>query len=904
MKNIEIIKDNFFDRCTGCGACKNVCPVDAISMVESDEGFLFPQINEEKCINCRKCENTCPVSNLNKTNKNCSKMYAVRGNDKIRAVSSSGGIFSIIADYILSKGGYVCGSAFDENMKLKHRIISKKEDLSPLRGSKYLQSDIGTTYKEIKALLNENKMVLFVGTPCQVAGLNNFLGKDYDKLYTIDILCHGVPSQKAFDSYLAGINAGKKIKNVEFRNKRFGWSCEHILISFADGSEYTSTRHSGDPYLKAFFENIDLRQSCENCIFSESPRHGDISAGDFWGIEKVDASQNDKKGTSILLVNNKKGEALLDIISSNSTIAEYKYDASLPNRIHKNIPHSRFRRKFFNLFKNLPFKDALDKSINGKYDVGLVCNYGACNFGGSLTQYALYNVLEDMGYSTLMIERPKNAPEKIHHDLKTLIYRKWPFVSCAPQYETKSEMRKLNEICDSFVVGSDVLFRHSLYNLMGKISTLDWVDNTNRKIAYAASYGYDYIVGDPKDTAEMSYFMKQFDAFGTREKSGVKLFSENFGVNPTWVLDPVFLCDKKHYDKLIENSLVKKEKGYICSYLLDPTEDKKEMLSYVSSKLKKPVKVFSEFERGNRPSRFVHVLGEFDYVNYTVEERLQCIKNCDFMIADSFHGICFCIIYNKPFICIVNKARGSTRFESILGLLGLEDRMVESFDDVKTKPYLLKAPDYDKVNSILASEKDRCMKWLNDALTMPKNTNYSTYDLIVKALQDENQRLNNKLDVLMRVLGVSYISETNIFNYLNSLKSNLDKVTVVVSAKDTPGMSINHDLQSKFEAFGIKTDLTDKHWCGYCAIIHKGISLIEKCEYNQAVSCEHNFESFDVSVSSAPLNVGNVSSIKINNIEYSVNSRGLNFVVIDNASGNVIDSVCFDTHNHLLSAKR
>ena len=905
MKDIEIVKDSFISRCTGCGACKNSCPTGAIEMLENDDGFVCPQIDASKCIGCKKCDRTCPALNLSKTNDANSKMYAVRANDEIRAVSSSGGVFTLIANHILENGGYVCGAAFDEDMKLKHRIISSKEELAPLRGSKYVQSDTGFVYKEIEDLLKQDKTVLFVGTPCQVAGLNSCLSKKYESLYTIDILCHGVPSQKTFDMYLKDISNGKRVTNVEFRNKnRFGWSAEHILVKFSDGSEYTKTRREGDPYVRAFLENVDLRESCEDCSFSEAPRHGDISVGDFWGIERVDNTQNDGKGTSILLVNNEKGGELLSIVEKSAAVSEYPYDGALPNRLHKRFDASRYRRRFFKEIKQRSFTQALEKSREGKYDVGLVCNYGACNFGGSLTQYALFNVLEDMGFSTLMIERPLEAPEKIHHDLKTLIYKKWPFVSTAPQYATKEEMKRLNSVCDSFVVGSDVLFRHSLYNLMGKISTLDWVNNTNRKIAYAASYGYDYIVGDPRDTAEMSYFMKKFDAFGTREKSGVKLFGENFGVDATWVLDPVFLCNTKHYDALIRNSEKEDNHGYICSYLLDPTADKRDMLSYVSERLGKPVEVFSEFERGVRPTRFADLLGEFDHVNYTVEQRLQSIKNCDFMIADSFHGICFCIIYNKPFICIVNKARGSTRFESILGLLGLEDRMVESFDEVKKKPYLLKSPDYGKVNKILAKERERCMQWLKNALTKPKNTNYSTYDILIESLKAENRALNEKINSMMKLVGLGYMFEDNMYNYINSLKKNMSNVTVTITVKDTPGMSITPALNEKLRQLGINTDLTDKHWCGYSAIIHNGQVVGEACKYDEKVSLTFKNDEIDIVAVSGPLHDGNVSSVVINNKECSVNSRGLNIVVCNSDTGALIDSVCFDTHRPTFDCKR
>ena len=909
MKNTDIIKDGFYSKCTGCGACKNACPTNAIELCENRDGFLYPVINEAKCVSCKRCQAACPVSNLKKKNDLNSKMYAVRADDNIRAVSSSGGVFTLLAEKILNDGGYVCGARFDENMKLKHRIISDVKDLAPLRGSKYLQSDVGNAYKEIEGLLKQKKTVLFVGTPCQVAGLKNVLSKDYDTLYTIDIFCHGVPSQKSFDLYLKDISGGKKVKNVEFRNKRFGWNCEHILVTFEDGSEYVKTRRGGDPYVKAFLENMDLRESCENCKFSEAPRHGDISMGDFWGIERVDKSQNDGKGTSILLVNTKRGKDLLKVIKNSAIVNEYKYDDTLPNRLHSRFPAHSMRHIFFDLIDTHGFTGAVKEISKGvlpktptlskKYDVGLVCNYGACNFGGSLTQYALYNVLEDMGYSTVMIERPLNAPETIHRDLQTLIYKKWPFTSCAPQYNTKEEMRRLNDYCDSFVVGSDVLFRHSLYNLMGRISTLDWVDNTKRKIAYAASYGYDYVVNnEPKDTAEMACFMQQFDAFSTREKSGVELFKNEFGVDATWVLDPVFLCDKKHFDTIISNAGKEPRKNYICSYLLDPSEDKANMLSYASKKLNKDVEVFSEFSRNkdNLPGK--QFLKDFDHVNYTVEERLQSIKNCDFMIADSFHGICFAIIFNRPFICIVNKKRGATRFESLLGHFGLKDRMVESFDDVLKNPDLLKDIDYGPVNEIINAEVARCKGWLGEALSRERRKGYSIYDIISNIIKKKDE----EIDILRRQLKVLYSQVNNLSkinnvdDYLNELNRIKDHSTIIVSVKDTPGIELSTEYGEKIRAsIGANINLAKNHQRSYIYISHNGRILFESLE-DTVIRKRVGIEGFDINVVSASLKCGNIADIFVNGKNYSTSSRGLNIVVIDNLSLTISDSVCLDTH--------
>ena len=186
------------DLCTGCGACVNSCPVNAIVMGADSEGFSYPEVNEDNCIECGKCLNVCPVLSYKNSNNPKPKIYAVRAEDEVRAVSSSGGVFSVLAEAVLDANGVVCGAAFDKEMCLHHILIDNKKELYKLRGSKYLQSDVGTIYKEIEEVLKEGRKVLFTGTPCQNAALRNILTKEYDNLLLVDIICHGVPSQKIF----------------------------------------------------------------------------------------------------------------------------------------------------------------------------------------------------------------------------------------------------------------------------------------------------------------------------------------------------------------------------------------------------------------------------------------------------------------------------------------------------------------------------------------------------------------------------------------------------------------------------------------------------------------------------------------------------------------------------------
>lgn len=293
--------------CCGCGACTNKCPVSAISMRENEEGFLAPAIDENLCTDCGLCAKACPALNVRYENTTEPECYAAAAEDEIRMKSSSGGIFSLLAEHILDKGGYICGAAFDKDWSVRHIVIDNKQDLAKLRGSKYVQSDTENCYRETKKLLDAGKEVLFSGCPCQIAGLYSFLGKKYEKLFTVDILCHGTPSPGIWKKYLRETFPHQKITGINFRNKeKIGWSCSHCTFSLGDGNEVVS-----DDYTKMFHNAALMRPSCENCKHSKLPRPADITLGDWWGIDKYQSDINDNQGLSFVLLNNDKGKKTL-----------------------------------------------------------------------------------------------------------------------------------------------------------------------------------------------------------------------------------------------------------------------------------------------------------------------------------------------------------------------------------------------------------------------------------------------------------------------------------------------------------------------------------------------------------------------------------------------------------------
>lgn len=356
-------------KCSGCHACYNICPQNAIEMIEDEKGFKYPRVNKDKCVNCSLCEKVCPIFN-NKKTENEPKVYACYNKDeKIRMKSSSGGIFTLIAEEIIKKDGVVCGAAFDEQYRLFHQFVENIEDLDKLRTSKYLQSTIDDTYKKTKEYLENDRCVLFTGTPCQIEGLISYLGKKYDKLYTQDIICHGVPSPKVWKKYM---KYRKEVDNkipqkINFRDKKQqGWHLFSLSFNYGD-TEYAKNQ-TEDIFLRAFLADVCLRDSCYQCSFRKQNRISDITLADYWGIENVLPEMDDNKGTSLVLVNSQKGMELMNKIKSNIVYKEVTInDAIISNRaLIKSPETNKYREKFFNELDSREFDELVKKYVRKK----------------------------------------------------------------------------------------------------------------------------------------------------------------------------------------------------------------------------------------------------------------------------------------------------------------------------------------------------------------------------------------------------------------------------------------------------------------------------------------------------------------------------------------------------------
>ena len=318
--------------CCGCGSCVEICPRQCISFEEDVEGFWYPKVNMQECMECGLCEKRCPVINEYKVLDYAREAYgAYIKDDLARAKSSSGGIFGAVAECVLLDGGFVCGAAFDKEFQVSHIMINRLEQLDLLRGSKYLQSSNKGIYTQVKKKLVEGKTVLFSGTACQVAGLKKYLGKEYEKLITIDVLCHGVPSPKLWKKYIDELSVFRRnrIDDVSFRNKETGWKAYSVKIDIIGGKSVYE-KYPLNRYMRLFLSNICLRPSCHSCKYKSMERPSDITMGDFWGVDQKLPELDDDKGTSIIQINTEKGKAIFNKIASKLVYQKVDIDIALP----------------------------------------------------------------------------------------------------------------------------------------------------------------------------------------------------------------------------------------------------------------------------------------------------------------------------------------------------------------------------------------------------------------------------------------------------------------------------------------------------------------------------------------------------------------------------------------------
>lgn len=387
--------------CCGCEACVQICPAKCLTLSEDSEGFWYPVAEKDKCIDCKLCEKVCPILNRPYVHKP-GKVYAIKNVDeKTRINSSSGGLFIILSRYVISLGGVVFGARFNELGNVVHDYAESEDRLILFVGSKYVQSRIGDSFTKCRFFLQDGKWVLFSGTPCQITALKNFLGKEYDKLITVDLICHGVPSPKVWQRYLYEfveecetnhrnskfkgnyplenlssnfLDNKTNITGISFKNKSYGWRNYSLALTYHENKDnglekkvYLPKKECDNPYMCAFLSDWISRPSCYRCVFKGGVNKSDMTIGDFWGVEFQMPFFDDDKGVSLLIINNKKGGAFFDAIDKTSYIIG---NVCLENAMKDNpsyyypVNEPESRKEFFHLFvEGMSVKEIVGKML-------------------------------------------------------------------------------------------------------------------------------------------------------------------------------------------------------------------------------------------------------------------------------------------------------------------------------------------------------------------------------------------------------------------------------------------------------------------------------------------------------------------------------------------------------------
>lgn len=346
--------------CCGCTACYSVCRHQAIHLQTDKEGFIYPQTDKEKCIECGICEKVCPILSSYQTGQTPAIYAAVNNDQQDYDTSSSGGIFISLARHILAEGGYVCGAAYTPSFEVKHQIATTIEECKAFQGSKYVQSNITGIYPQIKELLRTNKKVLFTGTPCQVQGLKLFLRKEYENLYTCDIICHGVPSPRMFKDYLDFVRGASDIHSLHMKSKIKSEKQTAIQFTFTNEKRIRRTLKT-DIWNDLYFQHYIIRPSCHQCPFTNFERPGDLTIGDYWNAPRYYPDFHKNKMISLVLVNSDKGYNLMNKASENIDLLPITKEESTQPQLEHPTPTSPLREQFWKDYFNEGFNYIVKK---------------------------------------------------------------------------------------------------------------------------------------------------------------------------------------------------------------------------------------------------------------------------------------------------------------------------------------------------------------------------------------------------------------------------------------------------------------------------------------------------------------------------------------------------------------
>lgn len=491
-------------------------------------------------------------------------------------------------------------------------------------------------------------------------------------------------------------------------DKTNGWNRWHSLKISAGGSEQI-IEGKNYPYMASFLKNLCLRPSCGRCRFNRLPRQGDLTVGDFWLVDNVDSRLNDDKGTSVILVNNEKGRRLLDAAAAKFKLLEKapleKAVDGNPN-IVASSRHNPARDVFFHNRGRMSLAENLDFCAAGKFDAAILNFWPYSNFGAILTGYALQKALDEMGVSNRLIWYMNRANG--NHLAETFLqshFKKFAdrYMKYTPLLEDE-ELERLNEQTSCFIAGSDQIWRSTAQGKDKGVYYLSFAGDRARKIACAASFGMADFIGTEEDETLAAFWLRRFDAVSVREDAGRKLCAEKMGIDAEVVIDPVFYIDRKYYDEMADSVSPELPQEYVLAYFLGrklPEND--QMAEYYARKLGLPLIYLSPKEM-------------------TTEEWLHYIRGARLLVTNSFHGVCFAVIFGREFVSVAARTMAFSRFETVLGRLGLENRLRPAAETAVSGNFDFTPINWKDVRRRIAAEKDKALSWLKQALSTSKTS--------------------------------------------------------------------------------------------------------------------------------------------------------------------------------------
>lgn len=729
------------ENCNVCMACIHKCPKGAISINKK----IYNEIKiGEQCVECRICENNCPANKQKAKNNPVFKVARLKNYSNINK-STSGGIFGEIARCILKKSGVVYGAAFSENFhSVKHIRCTNNNDLNRILKSKYVRSNMNNNYLLAESDLIKGKTVLFSGTPCQIAGLKCFLKKDYPNLITIDIICHGTPSEKVWSKYLKSLETkfDSKAKYIDFRYLNENAPAKNFLVEFKNGKKYNETLYN-TTYGRAFLTGLINYPSCGKCQFKAFKNYSDITLCDAWGYE----NSSYKHKNSLIMLNTKTGLSIYNKIKNK--LIEFD-DFNIENLLKTNYPilfptYEHYNKNKINKLSNninnqLGYwqqeKNGLKKDNTG---VGIInFHYENYNYGANLVAYSLSEVIRKLGFTPYVIDFdpfPEFDALERYRTIEFLKFRK-EHLNMTPRFSNKDDLNILNDYLDMYITGSDQVWRKQITGSNMETYFLDFAKGKN-KISYAASFGTNDFEGTEEEKEDCKELLKKFYNISVRETTGQKILLNKFEQKSTVVLDPTLLLEREEYEKLITETY--NEKIDVAVYFVMDNDN-----SILNNK---------NFSRLFPNKSIVNIKGDFEnlasmkiFKYNSISKWLDGIRKCEYLVTDSYHGVIFGIIFGKKIICIGKKSKCLSRFKTLFNILNgnLEAINFTSLDSIKNTEINI---NYKEINENIENLKEKSISFLQENLGIDKikaNIDYEEIFFQNKELKKQLKELNQK----------------------------------------------------------------------------------------------------------------------------------------------------------------